>query len=90
MKQMKTNTAPQVRWIKTGLWLAALVGLNAATGLAISNEAYDTVGGWVLDLFGRVPRRGERLETSELSVTVEKIERTRVVEVLLSLSDLAM
>jgi putative hemolysin len=59
--------------------------LNAATGLAISNEAYDTVGGWVLDLFGRVPRRGERVETPELSVTVEKIERTRVVEVLLSL-----
>jgi len=59
--------------------------LNAATGLAISNEAYDTVGGWVLDLFGRVPRRGERVETPDLSVTVEKIERTRVVEVLLSL-----
>jgi magnesium and cobalt transporter len=59
--------------------------LNAATGLAISNEAYDTVGGWVLDLFGRVPRRGERVETPELSVRVEKIERTRVVEVLLSL-----
>src|SRR5881296_4689921 len=59
--------------------------LNAATGLTISNEAYDTVGGWVLDLFGRVPRRGERVETPELSVTVEKIERTRVVEVLLSL-----
>src|SRR5262249_62161473 len=59
--------------------------LKAVTGLAISNEAYDTVGGWVLDLFGRVPRRGERLETPDLSVTVEKIERTRVVEVLLSL-----
>ncbi len=59
--------------------------LNAATGLSISNEAYDTVGGWVLDLFGRVPRRAETLETPELSVTVEKVERTRVVEILLSL-----
>jgi putative hemolysin len=60
-------------------------GLNAATGLAISDEAYDTVGGWVLDIFGRVPRKGERAETSELVVTVEKVERTRVIEVLLSL-----
>jgi putative hemolysin len=59
--------------------------LNAATGLAISDEAYDTVGGWVLDLFGRVPRKGERTETSELVVTVEKVERTRVIEVLISL-----
>jgi putative hemolysin len=59
--------------------------LNAATGLSISDESYDTVGGWVLDLFGRVPRKGERVETPDLVVTVEKVERTRVVEVLLSL-----
>jgi putative hemolysin len=59
--------------------------LNAATGLTISNDAYDTVGGWVLDLFGRVPRKAERKETPELTVTVEKVERTRVVEVLVVL-----
>ena len=59
--------------------------LNAATGLRLSNEAYDTVGGWVLDLFGRVPRKAERVETPELSVTVEKVERTRIVEVLVAL-----
>jgi CBS domain containing-hemolysin-like protein len=55
------------------------------TGLAISDEVYDTVGGWVLDLFGRVPRKAERAETPELVVTVEKVERTRVLEVLISL-----
>jgi len=59
--------------------------LNTATGLSLSNEAYDTVGGWVLDLFGRVPRKGERRETAELTVTVEKVERTRVVEVIIAL-----
>jgi putative hemolysin len=59
--------------------------LNAATGLKISNEGYDTVGGWVLDLFGRVPRRAERAETAQLQLTVEKVERTRIVEVLVAL-----
>ena len=59
--------------------------LNAVTGLTLSNEAYETVGGWVLDLFGRVPRKSERKETAELIVTVEKVERTRVVEVLIAL-----
>ena len=59
--------------------------LNTATGLSISSQAYDTVGGWVLDLFGRVPRKSERHETAELIVTVEKVERTRVVEVLIAL-----
>jgi putative hemolysin len=59
--------------------------LNAVTGLKIENAGYDTVGGWVLDLFGRVPRRSERLETAELRLTVEKVERTRILEVLVSL-----
>jgi putative hemolysin len=59
--------------------------LNTAVGLSIPNEEYDTVGGWVLDLFGRVPRKAEKVETAELSVTVEKVERTRVVEVLVTL-----
>jgi CBS domain containing-hemolysin-like protein len=60
--------------------------LNALTGLRISSQAYDTVGGWVLDLFGRVPRKAERVQTPELTVTVEKVERTRVVEVLVTLA----
>jgi CBS domain containing-hemolysin-like protein len=59
--------------------------LNSATGLALSNEAYDTVGGWVLDLFGRIPHRGDRAELPEVAVTVERVERTRVVEVLVAL-----
>jgi putative hemolysin len=59
--------------------------LNAIAGLAIAKQDYDTVGGWVLDLFGRVPRKAERAETPEAVVTVEKIERTRVVEVLIAL-----
>src|SRR5262249_30323726 len=56
-----------------------------AARLKISNESYGRVGGWVLDLFGRVPRRAERTETAELQLTVEKVERTRIVEVLVAL-----
>jgi putative hemolysin len=59
--------------------------LNAVAGLSIAKQDYDTVGGWVLDLFGRVPRKAERAETAEAVVTVEKIERTRIVEVLIAL-----
>jgi putative hemolysin len=58
---------------------------NQLTGLAISDEAFDTVGGWVLDLFGRVPHRGESIEAGGVRVTVEKVHRTRILEVLLRL-----
>ena len=60
--------------------------LTAVTGLQVPGEAYDTVGGWVLDLFGRVPHKGERKQTSDAVVTVEKVERTRVLEVLVTLA----
>jgi len=43
------------------------------------------VGGWVLDLFGRVPYRGEKKQTDDVTVTVERVERTRVVEVLVAI-----
>jgi CBS domain containing-hemolysin-like protein len=61
--------------------------LNAATGLAIPNDSFDTVGGWVLDLFGRVPHKGEKKEADGIRVAVEKVERTRVLEVLVTLPE---
>ena len=62
-----------------------LFDFNATTGLAVSSESYDTVGGWVLDLFGRVPNKGEKIERDGFTVTVERVERTRVVEVAVAL-----
>lgn len=62
--------------------------LNTATGLVIPDDSFDTVGGWVLDLFGRVPHRGEKKETEDgVRVSVEKVERTRVLEVLVALPE---
>jgi len=61
--------------------------LNAATGLQVPKESFDTVGGWVLDLFGRVPHKGEKTDAGGATVTVEKVERTRVTEVVVALRD---
>jgi CBS domain containing-hemolysin-like protein len=64
--------------------------LNAVTGLQIPDESFDTVGGWVLDLFGRVPHKGEKKQTGDgVRVSVEKVERTRVLEVLVALPEVA-
>jgi putative hemolysin len=61
--------------------------LNAAAGLRIPNESFNTVGGWVLDLFGRVPHKGEKKDAGAVTVAVEKVQRTRVVEVLVTVRD---
>src|SRR5262249_5522909 len=61
--------------------------LNAVAGLHISNEGFDTVGGWVLDLFGRVPHKGEKKDSGDVGVSVRRVQRTRVVEVLVTRRD---
>jgi putative hemolysin len=58
---------------------------NAVTGMSIPDEHFDTVGGWVLDLFGRVPHRGESLEADGVRVTVETMHRNRILQVLVRL-----
>ncbi|HEY7653251.1 MAG TPA: hemolysin family protein [Methylomirabilota bacterium] len=63
--------------------------LNTTTGLQIPDDSFDTVGGWVLDLFGRVPHKGEKKQVDGVRVAVEKVERTRVLEVLVTLPEAA-
>jgi putative hemolysin len=63
----------------------AIGDFNQVTGLAIPDEHFDTVGGWVLDLFGRVPHRGESVEARGVRVTVETTHRTRILQVLVRL-----
>lgn len=63
--------------------------LNDTTGLHIPDDSFDTVGGWVLDLFGRVPHKGEKKQVDGVRVAVEKVERTRVLEVLVTLPEVA-
>jgi len=63
--------------------------LNTTTGLEIPDDSFDTVGGWVLDLFGRVPHKGEKKQVDGVGVAVEKVERTRVLEVLVTLPEVA-
>lgn len=62
-----------------------IADFNAVSGLRIPDEHFDTVGGWVLDLFGRVPHRGESVEADGIRITVETMHRTRVLQVLVRL-----
>ena len=63
----------------------AIGDFNGVTGLRIPDEHFDTVGGWVLDLFGRVPHRGESVEADGVRVAVETMHRNRILQVLVHL-----
>lgn len=42
------------------------------------NGDFNTVGGWVLELFGRIPEVNEKVETDNLKITVESMKKRRI------------
>ncbi len=51
---------------------------NAALGTQFSDEEYDTVGGLVLSLFGRLPRRGESVSADGVRFQVLRADSRRL------------
>lgn len=42
------------------------------------NGDFNTVGGWVLELFGRIPSPGDKIETDEFTITVQSLNERRI------------
>lgn len=59
----------------------AVDDLNERMGLALPTEDYDTVGGLVFGLFGRLPESGESVEHEGLEWTVTQTDGRRVQQV---------
>jgi magnesium and cobalt transporter len=51
---------------------------NTALGTEFSDEDYDTVGGLVISLFGRLPKRGEHISSNNLTFHVVRADSRRV------------
>lgn len=51
---------------------------NHAFGCLLQNDDYDTLGGWFTAELGRIPRRGDRLQTEGLDLTVVGADAKRV------------
>lgn len=53
--------------------------VHEKTGLRLPHGDWDTVGGLLIDAFGRVPSKGESTEFDDLRVTVEAVAGRRLV-----------
>jgi CBS domain containing-hemolysin-like protein len=60
-----------------------IVELNDTLDLELPHEQWNTVGGLVFGLAGRIPRQGEGVELDDFRFTVEKIEGRRILTVLI-------
>jgi magnesium and cobalt transporter len=52
--------------------------LNTRLGSGFATEDYDTVGGLVVNAFGRVPRRNDRIALGDFEFVVLRADRRRL------------
>jgi magnesium and cobalt transporter len=58
--------------------LTPIADFNTYFGTAFSDEEYDTIGGLMMQEFGRLPRRGETILVGELEFRILRADRRRI------------
>ena len=53
-------------------------------GVELPDEDIDTIGGFVYNLVGKIPKEGERLEYDGLVFLMEKVQRHRIRKILVT------
>ncbi|MBN1822970.1 MAG: HlyC/CorC family transporter [Endomicrobiales bacterium] len=59
----------------------SLKNVNEELGLNLPENDFDTVNGWALDLFGKIPRTGEALRWGSLELTVDDADKKKIIRV---------
>jgi len=62
---------------------AGIDAVNRQLGMTLASEQHDTIGGLVLQAFGRVPRRGESITLDRLRVVVMRADARSILQLLL-------
>jgi magnesium and cobalt transporter len=67
---------------KGGAWrvkaITELGKFNSAFGTDYADDAHDTIGGFLLSRFGRMPKRGEQVSVDELTFRVLRADSRRI------------
>jgi magnesium and cobalt transporter len=58
--------------------LTRIEDFNSYFGCAFTDEEYDTIGGLVMQEFGRLPRRGESMQIGRLEFRILRADRRRI------------
>ena len=66
---------------------ASIEDINRELNLKLEEEDFETIGGLVLEYFGRIPKKGESVEIDSNTFTVEQIEGHKIVNISIILSD---
>ncbi len=80
---------PQFKWIASHQVLVSarteIEDLNEKLGLAVPKGDYETLGGFLLDTFRRIPSKGDSLVLGEVRFTVHRVSDRTIEEVMITL-----
>ncbi|PKM84248.1 MAG: hemolysin [Firmicutes bacterium HGW-Firmicutes-11] len=60
------------------LGIVKIDDVNDRIGISIYSEEYDSIGGFVFGLFGRLPEEGESIAHEDITFVVEKVHKNRI------------
>jgi CBS domain containing-hemolysin-like protein len=63
--------------------LEAISDLNDKLNLDIPDEDYITVNGWVLEIFGRIPKNGEKAKWENFEIEIQDADEKKVNRIIL-------
>jgi CBS domain containing-hemolysin-like protein len=63
---------------------ASIDDVNEKLEVELPDEEWDTVAGLVLDVFGRIPKKGEHVTFQGLRLTAEQVQGRRIAKVLIA------
>jgi CBS domain containing-hemolysin-like protein len=64
----------------------SIIDFNETTGLNIPDIEYDTIGGYVLDLFGKIPKKDDSVKAGEATFKIKEIEGTVINRIIATIS----
>lgn len=59
---------------------AKIDDVNEMIGTHLESEDFDSIGGYIIGVLGRFPDAGEKVETDQMKVTIEEIDKNRIVK----------
>ncbi|MEA2581331.1 MAG: magnesium and cobalt exporter, family [Actinomycetota bacterium] len=64
---------------------ASIDDVNERLGIELPDEEWDTIAGFVLDLFGKIPDDGEEVDYQGMTFKAEKVQGRRIATILITL-----
>ncbi|MCX8122906.1 MAG: hemolysin family protein [Spirochaetes bacterium] len=84
------DETPEIQNISKNSWEVdsrlSISDFNEHTGCQLPDQEFDTIGGFVFDLFGKIPKKDEQIKYSNISFKIKDIKGTRIGRIIVTVT----